>query len=239
MRKRAFTLMELLVVISIIALLMAIMLPALGEAREAARRTLCANNLKTIWTATNMYAAEWNDNITLRHPGEEVIDKAINLNRFWMARYYKYIGDTTPLTCQSLNPTKESQYRDIAIMRLPDGVEIQHSYTMNEYIANCANPNDKTKEIRHKLSTIGRYSTNDQWMGIFIGDGITEADNWGDRSSLSISYERDGRRGYASYRHRGKCMFLTTDGRVGFYEEKDSLLLPNKGVREITPSMLR
>ncbi|MEM1210708.1 MAG: prepilin-type N-terminal cleavage/methylation domain-containing protein [Planctomycetota bacterium] len=45
-RPRGFTLIELLVVISIIALLIAILLPALGAARNAARATLCSNNVK-------------------------------------------------------------------------------------------------------------------------------------------------------------------------------------------------
>ena len=53
-----FTLLELLVVVSIIALLMAVLLPALSKAREVARRTQCMTNLKNIGIAWNAYWVE-------------------------------------------------------------------------------------------------------------------------------------------------------------------------------------
>jgi prepilin-type N-terminal cleavage/methylation domain-containing protein/prepilin-type processing-associated H-X9-DG protein len=87
-RRAAFTLVELLVVITIIGMLMALLLPAVNSAREAARRVDCANRERQVAQAAQLYQADLGS-----FPGYWMATSASNANGVtWPLMLSKYMG---------------------------------------------------------------------------------------------------------------------------------------------------
>ncbi len=87
-----FTLIELLVVIAIIGILAGILLPVLSRARESARRTQCASNVKQVGMGLIMYANENNENF----PSSSA-NAMLSLNLL----YPDYVSDPRTFNCPS------------------------------------------------------------------------------------------------------------------------------------------
>lgn len=105
MRKHAFTLIELLVVIAIIALLIGILLPALGQARCSARKLVGATNHRTIAQGVFLYAEQYDDWTPVGHSDGR------NWVYYWPAQVRDALGGVDSGSMEAfLNPTAPREF---------------------------------------------------------------------------------------------------------------------------------
>lgn len=139
-----FTLIELLVVIAIIAVLLSIMMPAMGKIKEMARDTACKSNLKSIGLALAMYLDDFERKIPNTQSSNGFLwDNASGVplkpgvsNAYWGTFYRDYLKETEVFGCPSLRRVPEGliySYTDF-----PDPAKvIQHAaYGLNHHSKN-------------------------------------------------------------------------------------------------------
>lgn len=128
-----FTLVELLVVIAILGLLIAILLPALTQARHQVRRTACAQNLRQVGIAIHLYAEDFGDTIPFGPAGRPVTG----------SNFYTVTGNVTSL------------------LSLEDGAPVGLGLLLKDYLEHqptvlfCPGA-DQPSEAREQLDQVGR-----------------------------------------------------------------------------------
>ena len=125
-RRTGFSLVELLVVIGIIALLISILMPALSKAREAANRTKCLSNLRSLGQAMVMYANQFKDYLPNTNP-QGTVDDYDSTNAVLVALNRDYVRAPAIFHCPS-DVDNAPEKIETADFQLPNSARVSYDF---------------------------------------------------------------------------------------------------------------
>ena len=206
--RRAFTLVELLVVVAIIALLAAILFPVFSQAREKARSIACLSNMKQIGMGLQIYMQDNNERIFFRSSTNATITRAhvatSGNNLKWWNELMPYIKSSDVFTCPSDNGPLPSP-------DLNGNNSIQRSYVASsavEYLkaAQVTNPTEAIV-ITEKWDTNGSGATvTESWMEPFNKDMAPDPTTPQTHPMLSMANRHQGGMNCAFFDGHAKWM---------------------------------
>ena len=154
-----FTLIELLVVIAIIAILAAILLPALNSARERGRSASCINNLKNIATATMQYADANDDFFPRQKVKIPAYSSTANVLTAGILTYHNYTDMNVffcPTGMSRMQPAKINEANRVINEKDHSQVHNYASYGINAYACGdpSADPSLKTGRFKNSSQSV-------------------------------------------------------------------------------------